>query len=67
MTYEQLKQACKVVEIVRRAVGDDVELLLEFHGRFSPINAPHAGTGQFRIFAERTLDAIVDVSGYFAP
>jgi uncharacterized repeat protein (TIGR01451 family) len=24
-------------------------------------------TGQFRIFAERTLDAIVDVSGYFAP
>ena len=23
-------------------------------------------TGQFRIFAERTLDAIVDVSGYFA-
>jgi len=27
----------------------------------------NAGTGQFRIFAERTLDAIVDVSGYFAP
>jgi hypothetical protein len=25
------------------------------------------GTGQFRIFAERTLDAVVDVSGYFAP
>jgi len=23
--------------------------------------------GQFRIFAERTLDAVVDVSGYFAP
>ncbi|MBL8169703.1 MAG: hypothetical protein JNJ50_16215, partial [Acidobacteria bacterium] len=27
----------------------------------------NAGTGQYRIFAERTLDAIVDVSGYFAP
>jgi hypothetical protein len=26
----------------------------------------NSGTGQFRIFAERTLDAIVDVSGYFA-
>ena len=25
------------------------------------------GTGQCRIFAERTLDAIVDVSGFFAP
>lgn len=24
-------------------------------------------SGQFRIFAEQTLDAIVDVSGYFAP
>jgi len=27
----------------------------------------NGGTGQFRIFAERTLDAVVDVSGYFAP
>jgi hypothetical protein len=27
----------------------------------------NAGTGQFRIFAERTLDAVVDVSGYFSP
>ena len=27
----------------------------------------NAGTGQYRIYAERTLDAIVDVSGYFAP
>ena len=26
-----------------------------------------SGTGQFNIFAERTLEAIVDVSGYFAP
>ena len=42
LTYEQLKQACKVVETVRRAVGDDVELLLEFHGRFSPIMALEA-------------------------
>jgi hypothetical protein len=27
----------------------------------------NSGTGQFRIFAERTLDAVVDISGYFAP
>ena len=27
----------------------------------------NASSGQYRIFAERTLDAIVDVSGYFAP
>jgi hypothetical protein len=27
----------------------------------------NAGTGQFRLFAERALDAVVDVSGYFAP
>jgi len=26
-----------------------------------------SGAGQFRIFAERTLDAVVDASGYFAP
>jgi hypothetical protein len=25
------------------------------------------GNGQFRIFAERTLDAVVDASSYFAP
>jgi hypothetical protein len=25
------------------------------------------GTGQFNTFAERTLEAIIDVSGYFAP
>jgi subtilisin family serine protease len=27
----------------------------------------NSGSGQFRIFAERMLDAVVDVSGYFAP
>ncbi|MEP7336907.1 MAG: reprolysin-like metallopeptidase [Acidobacteriota bacterium] len=27
----------------------------------------NAVTGQYRIFGERTIDAIVDVSGYFAP
>lgn len=32
----ELRQACKAVEAVRHAVGDDIELLLEFHGRFSP-------------------------------
>jgi hypothetical protein len=27
----------------------------------------NTGNGQFRLFAERTLDVVVDVSGYFAP
>ena len=27
----------------------------------------NAGNGQFRIFGERTIHGIVDVSGYFAP
>ncbi len=27
----------------------------------------NAGTGQYRIFGERTIDVIVDASGYFAP
>ena len=27
----------------------------------------NASTGQYRVFAERTLEAIVDVSGFFAP
>lgn len=39
---ENFRQARKVVETVRKAVGDDIELLLEFHGRFSPIMALEA-------------------------
>lgn len=39
---EGLVRACKIVETVRDAVGDDIELLLEFHGRFSPIMALEA-------------------------
>lgn len=31
-----LRQACKAVEAVRTAIGDETDLLLEFHGRFSP-------------------------------
>jgi galactonate dehydratase len=42
LTYEQLKQACRIVEAVRKAVGDDMDLALEFHGRFSPIMALEA-------------------------
>ncbi len=36
LTLPELKQACSVVDTVRRAVGDEIQLLLEFHGRFSP-------------------------------
>lgn len=39
---EELRQTCRTVEAVRRAVGNDIELLLEFHGRFSPIMALEA-------------------------
>jgi galactonate dehydratase len=38
----ELKQACDTVEVVRKAVGDGVDILLEFHGRFSPIMALEA-------------------------
>jgi galactonate dehydratase len=36
LSIPELKRACGVVEAVRKAVGDDVGILLEFHGRFSP-------------------------------
>ena len=36
---QELRRACEAVEVVRNAVGEDVEILLEFHGRFSPIMA----------------------------
>jgi len=39
LSRENFRHACKVVETVRKAVGDDIDLLLEFHGRFSPIMA----------------------------
>jgi len=37
-----LRKAAKAVEAVREAVGDEVDILLEFHGRFSPIMALEA-------------------------
>jgi galactonate dehydratase len=42
LSREQLKHSCRIVETVRKAVGDRVDLLLEFHGRFSPIMALEA-------------------------
>ncbi len=38
----ELREAAKRVETVRRAVGDSTDILLEFHGRFSPIMALEA-------------------------
>jgi galactonate dehydratase len=38
----ELREAAKRVEAVRNAVGEDIDLLLEFHGRFSPIMALEA-------------------------
>jgi galactonate dehydratase len=37
-----LVQAERLVAAVRKAVGDEIELFLEFHGRFSPIMALEA-------------------------
>ena len=42
LTSEATKQACRIVEAVRNAVGDEIDLVLEFHGRFSPIMALEA-------------------------
>jgi galactonate dehydratase len=42
ISLSELRRACVTVEKVRSAVGDDVEILLEFHGRFSPIMAIEA-------------------------
>jgi galactonate dehydratase len=38
----ELRRACETVEAVRDAIGEDVDILLEFHGRFSPIMALEA-------------------------
>jgi galactonate dehydratase len=42
ISREELRQAAKSVAVVREAVGDDIDILLEFHGRFSPIMALEA-------------------------
>ncbi len=42
LTPSELRQACKAVESLRKTVGDDIEILLEFHGRFSPSMALEA-------------------------
>ncbi len=39
---EELREAVKQAETVRKAVGDSTDILLEFHGRFSPIMALEA-------------------------
>jgi len=36
---KQMRRAKECVKLVREAVGDDVELLIEMHGRFSPDDA----------------------------
>jgi galactonate dehydratase len=38
----ELRDACAKVEAVRKAIGDDIDLMIEFHGRFSPISALEA-------------------------
>jgi galactonate dehydratase len=42
ITRVELQRACQTVETVRDAVGEEVDILLEFHGRFSPIMALEA-------------------------
>jgi len=42
ITPTELRQACRTVESLRKTVGEDIEILLEFHGRFSPSMALEA-------------------------
>ena len=42
ISRSDLRTACRTVETVRQAIGDEVDILLEFHGRFSPIMALEA-------------------------
>lgn len=42
ITGADLRNAVKTVEAVRKAIGEDIDILLEFHGRFSPIMALEA-------------------------
>ncbi len=42
ITRADLREACRTVEIVRNEIGDEVDILLEFHGRFSPVMALEA-------------------------
>jgi galactonate dehydratase len=42
ISRSDLEKAVQTVEAVRNAVGDEVDILLEFHGRFSPIMALEA-------------------------
>ena len=39
LTKEEMHKAVEIVGAVREAVGDDVELLIECHGRFNPYTA----------------------------
>ena len=43
LKYEDFKRAIKIVEIVRNSVGDDVELMIEGHGRFNVATAIKVG------------------------
>ena len=36
---QQIKQVIKAIRLVREAVGDDIELLIDVHGRLSPDNS----------------------------
>lgn len=42
ISHADLCRAVETVEAVRKAVGDEADILLEFHGRFSPIMALEA-------------------------
>jgi galactonate dehydratase len=42
ISQSELRKAVLTVEAVRKAIGEDVDILLEFHGRFSPSMALEA-------------------------
>jgi galactonate dehydratase len=43
LTREEMDHAVAVVGVVREAVGPEMELLIECHGRFNPYTAVEAG------------------------
>jgi galactonate dehydratase len=43
LSFEEKRRSIALVEAVRDAVGDDVEILVEMHGRFNPVTAVEMG------------------------
>jgi galactonate dehydratase len=65
LKYEDFKRAIEIVEIVRNSVGDDVELMIEGHGRFNVATAIKVGKELEKFNVTRFEDPIMvrDIQG----